>query len=90
LNGRPGNQSFKIDYSRPNIPIARVRATDGGDCPGASRKKKLSVAQMRQITGTSRNTLARGIKVLKLLGWIEFHGSRKNGFFTLTASFPGF
>lgn len=40
------------------------------------------VAEMRQITGVSGNSLERAIKVLKLLGWFEFYGNRKNGYFT--------
>jgi predicted DNA-binding transcriptional regulator YafY len=51
-------------------------------------KERLSVAEMRQITGASGNTLVRDIKILKLLGWLKFHGSRKNGYFTLMAAVP--
>ncbi len=77
-------ESLKISYSKPNIPgrMAQIILT-------INEKKRLSVAEMRQITGVSRNSLGRDIKVLKLLGWLEFHGSRKNGYFTLTSSFPG-
>ena len=77
-------ESLKIFYSKPDIPdrMAQIVLT-------LNEKKRLSVAEMRQITGVSRNSLGRDIKVLKLLGWLEFHGSRKNGYFTLTSSFPG-
>ncbi|NLY76331.1 MAG: HTH domain-containing protein [Firmicutes bacterium] len=43
---------------------------------------------MRRITGASRNTVTRDLKILKLLGWVKFYGSRKNGYFTLTDSVP--
>ncbi len=74
---------LKIYFGQPNIPnrIAEILRA-------LIKKNKLSVAEMRRITGASRNSLVRDIKILKLLGWIEFHGSRKNGYFTLTAAFP--
>ena len=73
----------KIYFGQPDIPnrMAEILLT-------LREKKKLTVAEMRQITGVSRNTLVRDIKVLKLLGWLEFHGSRKNGYFKLTDSVP--
>lgn len=79
---RSVNESLKIYYALPNIPnrLAEIVLA-------LHERKKLSVAQMRQITGVSRNSLVRDIQVLKRLGWIEFHGSRKNGYFTLTDSF---
>ncbi len=80
---RSAKASLKIYYSHPNIP-SRMAAI----LLALKAKKKLSVAEMRQITGASRNSLVRDIKVLKLLGWLQFHGSRKNGYFTLTASSP--
>lgn len=69
----------KIYFGQPNIPnrLARIVLAFG-------ERKKLSVLEMRRITGASRNTLVRDIKILKELGWLEFHGSRKNGYFTLT------
>ena len=73
----------KIYFGQPSIPnrLAQILLAFG-------ERKKLSVAAMRQITGASRNTLVRDIKVLKLLGWLKFHGSRKNGYFTLTDLVP--
>ena len=82
---RSARESLKIDYSQPNIPSRMAEIV-----LALRERKRLSVTEMRQITGVSRNSLVRDIKVLKLLGWVEFHGSRKNGYFTLTASFPGF
>ncbi|HBF38699.1 MAG TPA: hypothetical protein DDW50_15450 [Firmicutes bacterium] len=81
---RSARESLRIYFSKPDIPsrMARIILT-------LKERKKLSVAEMRQITGVSRNSIGRDMKVLKLLGWLEFHGSRKNGYFTLTASFPG-
>ena len=77
---------LKIHYSQPNIPGRMAEIV-----LALKEKERLSVAEMRQITGVSRNSLGRDLKVLKLLGWLEFHGSRKNGYFTLKcASFPGF
>jgi hypothetical protein len=78
-------ECLKVYYSQPNIPnrMAEIVLAFG-------EHKRLSVAQMRQITGASRNTLGRDINTLKRLGWLEFHGSRKNGYFTLTALFPYF
>ncbi len=80
---RRSAKELKIYFGQPNIPnrMAEILLA-------LREKKKLSVAEMRQITGVSRNSLVRDIKVLKLLGWLEFHGSRKNGYFTLTASVP--
>lgn len=71
----------KIYFGQPSIPnrLAQILLTLG-------EKRKLSVAEMRQVTDASRNTLVRDIKILKLMGWLEFHGSRKNGYFTLTDS----
>jgi hypothetical protein len=68
----------KIYFGQPNIPnrLARIVLAFG-------ERKELSVPEMRRITGASRNTLVRDIKILKELGWLEFHGSRKNGYFTL-------
>ena len=73
----------KIYFGQPNIPdrLARILLAFG-------ERKKLSVAEMRRITGASRNTLVRDIKIFKELGWLEFHGSRKNGYFTLTDLVP--
>ncbi len=81
---RSARESLKIYYNQPNIPGRMAEIV-----LALKEKKRLSVAEMRQITGVSRNSLGRDIKVLKLLGWLEFHGSRKNGYFTLTALFPG-
>jgi chromosome segregation ATPase len=71
----------KIYFGQSNIPnrLARIVLAFG-------ERKELSVLEMRRITGASRNTLVRDIKILKELGWLEFHGSRKNGYFTLTDS----
>jgi transcriptional antiterminator len=82
---RAARESLKIYYSQPNIPsrMAEIVLV-------LRERKKLSLAQMQQFTGVSRNSLVRDIKVLKLLGWLEFYGSRKNGYFTLTASWPSF
>ena len=80
---RSAKESLKIYYSQPNIPSRLAEIV-----LALREKKRLSVAEMRQITGAFRNTLVRDIKILKLLGWLEFHGSRKNGYFTLTASVP--
>ena len=79
---RSARESLKVYYSQPNIPgwMAEIVLA-------LKVKKRLSVAEMRQMTGASRNTLVRDVKILKLLGWLEFYGSRKNGYFTLTASF---
>jgi hypothetical protein len=65
-------ECLKVYYSQPNIPnrMAEIVLAFG-------EHKRLSVAQMRQITGASRNTLGRDINTLKRLGWLEFHGSRK-------------
>jgi hypothetical protein len=82
---RSARESLKIYYSQPNIPKRMAEIV-----LALRERKKLSVTEMRQITGVSRNSLVRDIQVLKRLGWLEFHGSRKNGYFTLTATFPGF
>jgi DNA-binding transcriptional ArsR family regulator len=73
----------KIYFGQPNIPnrLAQILLALG-------ERKKLSVLEMRRITGASRNTLVRDIKIFKELGWLEFHGSRKNGYFTLTDLVP--
>ena len=73
----------KVYFGQPSIPnrLAQILLALG-------EKKKLSVAEMRRITGASRNTVTRDLKILKLLGWLEFHGSRKNGYFTLTYLVP--
>jgi predicted HTH transcriptional regulator len=82
---RSAREALKIYYSQPNIPSRMAEIV-----LALRERKKLSVTEMRQITGVSRNSLVRDIQVLKRLGWLEFHGSRKNGYFTLTATFPGF
>jgi hypothetical protein len=76
-------ESFKINYPQPNIPnrMALILRT-------LQKSQKITVAQLGQITGASRNSLVRDISLLKRLGWIKFNGSRRNGYFTLTASFP--
>jgi hypothetical protein len=80
---RSARESLKICYSQPNIPDRMAEII-----LALKAKKRLSVAEMRQITGASRITLVRDLKILKLLGWLQFHGSRKKGYFTLTAPFP--
>jgi len=70
---------LKTYFPQPDIPgrMATILAA-------LIEKKQLSVAQIRSITGMSRVTITRDIKIFKQLGWIKFHGSRKNGYFTLT------
>jgi hypothetical protein len=71
--------SVKVYFAQPNIPsrIAKILSA-------IPEKGKLSVAEMAKLTGASRNSLVRDIKILKQLGWVKFNGSRKNGYFTLT------
>lgn len=80
---RRSAKELKIYFGQPNIPnrLARILLAFG-------EREQLSVAEMRRITGASRNTVTRDLKILKLLGWIKFHGSRKSGYFTLTDSVP--
>ena len=71
-------ESLKIYFDQPNIPVRMARIISA-----LAEKKTLSVADMRQVTGASRNTLVRDLSIMKKLGWLEFHGSRKNGYFSL-------
>ncbi len=48
------------------------------------KSANISPEQFRQGLGASRSTIQRDMSILKKLGWITFHGSRNNGYFTLT------
>ncbi len=76
---KSAKEKLNIYFGQPNIPnrMATVLAA-------LIEKKKLSVAEMRTITGASRNSLVRDVAIIKKLGWIKFNGSRKNGYFTFT------
>ncbi len=76
--------TLKIYFGLPNIPDRMAQIV-----LALKERKKLAVAEMMQLTGASKNSLGRDIRILKQLGWVEFHGSRKNGYFTLTGKFPG-
>lgn len=85
LTRRAAKEKLGIHYLRPDIPGRMAKIV-----LALKKQERITVAELRQITGVSRNTLVRDIKTLKLLGWLEFHGSRKNGYFTLSDLFPGF
>ncbi len=70
---------LKIYFGQPSIPVRLARIL-----LSISEKKSLSAAEMREITGASRNSVNRDMKILKELGWVRFNSSRKNGRFTLT------
>jgi hypothetical protein len=72
-------EKLKIYYSQPNIPMRMAAILNE-----LIEKKRMSVAEMKIVTGASRISLVRDIAILKKLGWLKFNGSRKNGFFTLT------
>jgi hypothetical protein len=70
---------LKIYFGQPSIPLRLAQIL-----LSISEKKSLSVTEIRAITGASRNSVTRDMKILKQLGWVKFNGSRKNGRFTLT------
>lgn len=69
----------KIYFALPNIPgrIAKIGLA-------MAERGRLTVAGMVELTGASRNSVCRDIRQMKRLGWLEFHGGRRKGYFTLS------
>ena len=73
----------KIYFGQPNIPVRMAKIVRA-----IAEKGSLSVAEMRELTGASRNSVNRDTRILKQMGWIKFNGSRKNGRFTTHPQAP--
>jgi hypothetical protein len=75
------SEKLKISFYFDNIPGRLAKILTSMD-----ELAKMKVAEMRKLTGTSRNSITRDIAILKQLEWIEFIGGRSNGYFILTGA----
>ena len=66
----------KIYFGQPSIPVRLAKIVQA-----LLEKKSLSVEEMRELTGASRNSINRDTRILKQMNWIQFKGGRRNGRF---------
>lgn len=71
--------AIKVYFGQPDIPVRITKILSA-----VSKKKALSASEMQVLTGASRSSIVRDMKILRRMGWLKFNGSRKNGYFTLT------